>query len=68
MLLVSKNHQIIIDNILDRLECFQEKQKLATEVEHDESQYQQRNSLHYYGRHGSRMEKSIMMLFIHARM
>lgn len=35
--------------ILDRLECFYERQKLATEVEHSESQYQQRNSLHIMG-------------------
>ena len=42
-----RNHQTI--NILDRLECFHERKKLATEVEHSESQYQQRNSLHCCG-------------------
>ena len=49
IVLSKKNHQInSIVVVLDRGECFQEREKLVTEVEHCESQYQQRNSLHCY--------------------
>jgi hypothetical protein len=47
IVLSKKTHQII--SILDLGECFHEREKLATEVEHSESQYQQGNSLHCYG-------------------
>ena len=48
IVLSKKNHQINSIVVLDRGECFQEREKLVTEVEHCESQYQQRNSLHCY--------------------
>ena len=57
-IVLSKINRWII-SVLDRGECFEDREKV---VEHSESQYQQRNFLHYYG--GVNIKASVLYILM----